>query len=158
MSDSIFTEEFLHLLWCEVCTVIWNKFTWETISCKMCLQLLHDGFSVLSLQFIYFPEIIIYILTAGICEFVFCFSRKLRNGFLSNFVILFSLLLSGALSIKLNVLLRLFIYKMRIWSKFTCFGSDSWSIHSPFFCAHLPKQLRKAHHRWFSHTGQNILL
>ena len=26
---------------------------------------------------------------------------------------------------KLNVLLRLFIYKMRIWSKFTCFCSNS---------------------------------
>ena len=37
----------------------------------------------------------IYILTAEIWEFVFHFSGKLHDGFLSNFAILFSLLLSG---------------------------------------------------------------
>ena len=46
---------------------------------------------------------------------------KLRDGFLSNFAILFSLLLSGFINYKPSVLLRLLkSYKMRNLSKFTC--------------------------------------
>ena len=65
-------------------------------------------------------------------------SLKLRNSLLSTAL--------WNIMCKLNLLLRRFIYKMKILSKFNCFRSNSWPLYCSFFCACLPKQLRKVHH------------